>query len=170
MFLELIATVFAGIGAAGVVLLVNRLGGGRLPKWVMPVAAGLTMIGVTIASEQGWASRTMAELPPEMTVLREVEHRAPWKPWTYLYPQVTRLIVLDTASVQTKPDAPAVRLADLYLFGRWQRPSRVPQLVDCDRRARADVSDITLADPSQAAWVALPQDDPLIARLCPATD
>ena len=33
MFVELIAAFVAGIAAAGVVMLVNRLLGGRLPRW-----------------------------------------------------------------------------------------------------------------------------------------
>ena len=38
MFLELIAVIFAGIAAAGVVMLLNRTLKGRLPRWMAPVA------------------------------------------------------------------------------------------------------------------------------------
>ena len=40
MFWELIATLMAGFAAAGVVLLLNKILRGRLPKWAMPIAAG----------------------------------------------------------------------------------------------------------------------------------
>ena len=37
MFIELIATIFAGIACAGVMLLLTRTVGRRLPKWLVPV-------------------------------------------------------------------------------------------------------------------------------------
>ena len=52
MFLELIATVFAGLAMAGVVMLVNRTSGGRLPRWTAPVAAGLAMITATVSNSK----------------------------------------------------------------------------------------------------------------------
>lgn len=166
MFLELIATFVAAVGAVGIVLLINRLTGGRLPKWAMPVAAGLTMIAMTIWMEYSWAARTTAELPEGMTVVEEVEGKGGWRPWTYFAPQVTRLIALDVSGIQTNPDAPDIRLVDLYLFARWRAPARVPQLVDCINLVRADVSDAALADPGAATWIETEPSDPLIARSC----
>ena len=81
-------------------------------------------------------------------------------------PQVTRLMVLDRAGVQTNPAAPSILLADVYLFGRWAPVIKHPQLVDCANAARADVTEAALADPSQAAWMTVGAEDPLIAALC----
>jgi len=58
MFLELIATVTVGIGTGGIVVLINKATRGRLPRWLVPVAAGLSMIGFTLWSEYSWAGRT----------------------------------------------------------------------------------------------------------------
>ncbi len=38
MFFEMVATLVSGFAGAGVVLLLNKISGGRLPKWAMPVA------------------------------------------------------------------------------------------------------------------------------------
>ena len=164
MFLELIATFAAGFGAAGVVLLINMMTKGRLPKWVMPVAAGLTMIGVGVSNEYTWGARTEAGMPDGIVVVEEVTERQWYRPWSYAVPLVTRMAALDTASVQTNPDAPEVRLADLYLFARWQPAVKIPQLMHCADKARADVTDATLADPSTAAWQSAP--DAMIAQAC----
>ncbi len=43
MFLELIAVIVAGIAGAGVMMLIARVSGGRIPKWFIPVAAGAAM-------------------------------------------------------------------------------------------------------------------------------
>lgn len=169
MFLELIATFAAALGVAGIVLILNRLTGGRLPKWAMPVAAGLTILGFTIWSEYTWARRTIAELPEGAVVVEQVSDSAIYKPWTYLAPQVTRMIVLDIAGMQTNPDTPDIRLIELYFFARWRAPQHVPQLVDCARVARADVADAALADPATADWVDLHSDDPIIRQSCKST-
>ena len=58
MFVELIATIVAGIACAGLVMPLNISTGRRLPKWMMPVAAGLGMIGMTISNEYTWYART----------------------------------------------------------------------------------------------------------------
>ncbi|MEL7115964.1 MAG: hypothetical protein AAGP08_10295, partial [Pseudomonadota bacterium] len=72
MFIELIATFVAGLGAAGLVLVINMLTKGRLPKWVMPVAAGAAMIGVAISNEYTWGARTADGLPDGLVVVEEV--------------------------------------------------------------------------------------------------
>lgn len=166
MFLELIATFAAGLGAAGLVLLVNLATKGRLPRWVMPVAAGAAMIGTTISSEMTWASRTVEGLPEGIAVSDTVTETAWWRPWTYVWPQATRLMAVDTATARSNDAAPETRLVDLYLFARWQAPVKVPQLIDCAAGARADVTDAALADPGAADWRALPDGSDLVKLAC----
>ena len=152
MFLELIATFAAGFGAAGVMLLLNMLTRGRLPRWAMPVAAGLAMIGVTIANEYSWGSRTADALPEGVVVIEDVTQSAWWRPWSYVWPQTVRLMALDTAAIQTRADQPDLKLVDLYLFARWQPPAKAQQLLNCTAALRADATVTALSDPSQATW------------------
>lgn len=166
MFFELIATFAAGIAAAGLALIAGHISGGRLPRWLTPVLAGTAMLGYAIWSEYSWAARTTQALPEGVEVLLTVEETRLWKPWTYLVPQVTRIMALDRASVQTNAQAPGIVLADLYLFARWTSPAKRPQLVDCAKSARADVSTAALSDPSTAAWRRAGGDDPLMKALC----
>jgi len=168
MFFELIATFAAGIAAAGLALIAGHLSGGRLPRWITPVAAGAAMLGYAIWSEYTWAERTVQGLPDGVEVLTTVEETRFWKPWTYVVPQTTRIMALDRQGVQTKPDADGILLADVYLFARWTPPAKRPQLVDCAEGARADVSTAALADPDNATWRSVAGDDPLIEALCPS--
>lgn len=168
MFFELIATFAAGIAAAGLALIAGHLTGGRLPRWITPVAAGAAMLGYAVWSEYTWAERTVQGLPDGVEVLSTVEETRFWKPWTYVVPQTTRIMALDVSGVQTKPDADGILLADVYLFARWTPPAKRPQLVDCAAGARADVSTAALADPAKATWRSLGGDDPLIEALCPS--
>ena len=166
MFLELIATFAVGIGAAGIALVLGHLSRGRLPRYSAPFAAGIAMLCYVVWSEYTWANRTLGTLPDSVEVVSAVEESKPWKPWSYIVPQVTRMMVLDRAGVQTNPTAPEILLADIYLFGRWAAPMMRPQLVDCANAARADVSEVALADPSQAEWIAVGLEDPVIEALC----
>jgi len=166
MFFELIATFAAGAVAAGLALIAGHLSGGRLPKWTTPVMAGAAMLGYAIWSEYSWAGRTTDGLPEGVEVLVTVEETRFWKPWTYVIPQTTRIMALDRESVQTNPDAPGILLADLYFFARWTPPAKRPQLVNCAEGARADVSGAALADPSEATWRSMDEDDPLSEALC----
>ncbi|MDE0520974.1 MAG: hypothetical protein OXH79_03355 [Boseongicola sp.] len=152
MFVELIATFVAGLGAAGVVLLINLATRDLLPRWAMPAAAGAGMIGLAVALEMTWASRTIEGLPQGVAVADTVSESAWYRPWTYLWPQTTRIMAIDTDTVRKNEAAPDTRLIEVYLLARWQPTQRVPQLIDCATGARADVTDITLADPAAANW------------------
>ncbi|MEO1000433.1 MAG: hypothetical protein AAFW69_07505 [Pseudomonadota bacterium] len=168
MFYELIATFAAGFAAAGVVLLLNRLVGRRLPRWLMPVAAGAAMLAFTIWSEYDWASRTVAGLPEGVVVVRTVEVSRWWKPWTFVAPQTTGFLAVDAAAQRVRDAAPELRLVSLYAFQRWQPPAEIYQIVDCNRAARADVSgpDDLSAELPDGAWITLGPEDPLIRSVC----
>ncbi|MEM6374779.1 MAG: hypothetical protein AAF686_00975 [Pseudomonadota bacterium] len=152
MFLELIATFAAGFGAAGLVLAINIITKGRLPKWAMPVAAGAAMIGVGISNEYSWGARTVGGLPEGVVVVEKVEESNWYRPWSFVVPMTARLVALDTASVQTNSEIADLRLADIYLFARWQPPARVPQLINCTNSMRANATPEILADTRTAEW------------------
>jgi len=48
MFWHLIAAIVAGVAGAGIGLLLRSLTRKRLPKWIIPVCAGLGMLSYTI--------------------------------------------------------------------------------------------------------------------------
>ncbi|EEE38184.1 hypothetical protein RKLH11_2025 [Rhodobacteraceae bacterium KLH11] len=170
MFLELIGTVFAGFAFAGVVMVVNKLSGGRLPKWAAPVAAGIGMIAMTITSEYSWYNRTKDQLPDSLTIVQEVESRAFYRPWTYAVPFVDRFAAIDTVSVRRNDSIPDQRLVDLYFFGRWAPVSKIPVAVNCAENSRANLVDgAEFADDGRlvnAGWVKAGQNDPVIEATC----
>ena len=164
MFLELIATFAAAFAAAGMVLALNLITKGRLPRWAMPVAAGAAMLLVAVANEYSWGTRTIAGMPDGVEVVQEVQQSRWYKPWSYVAPQTVRLVAVDTESIQTNAELPGVKLVDMYLFARWQPPAQAPQLIRCAESSRADVTQATLADPTAAVW--LPAEPDLIAAAC----
>ncbi|MBS8225621.1 hypothetical protein [Vannielia litorea] len=172
MFVELIATLFAGVGCAGIAMLLNRLTGRRLPKWVMPIAAGAGMIGMTIYNEYTWYERTSARLPEGVTVAMTVEEQSWLRPWTQAWPYTKRFVAVDTGSARRNAALPDQHLLDLYFFGRWAPVNRAPLLLDCAARRSAlllDGADFgedgAVAD---ADWQAVPEGDPIHRIVCEA--
>jgi hypothetical protein len=172
MLFELIAVIVAGFAGAGLALLLGRILRGRLPKWVMPVAAGAAMLAVTISNEYGWYPRTAQGLPEGLEVAMTVEDTAPYRPWTYAKPFVSRFLAVDRNSARTNDAQPGVVLADVYAFARWTPPSRVTVAVDCAAGRRAEITggasfgaDGTLLD---IPWRDVGAEDEILAAFCDA--
>ena len=170
MFLELLAVIFAGVAGAGIMMVIIRATGQRLPKWLTPVAAGTVMIAVSVSSEYSWFGRTKASLPQGLEVIETVETSALWRPWTYAVPITERFVALDTASIQTNPTQPELRLGQIYFYGRWSPLNRLNVATDCQANRRAAlIGGITFADNGAlvgAEWVSAPKGDPLIEAMC----
>ncbi|MCK8483692.1 hypothetical protein MUY21_06540 [Aliiroseovarius sp. S2029] len=170
MFYEIVATLVSAFVGAGLVLALNKLTGGRLPKWAMPVGAGLAMIVTTVANEYAWYERTRDLLPEGMTVVMEVENNSLYRPWTYVVPFVERFAALDEQSLRTHQAQPALRMVDLVFMGRWSAPEKMVVLGNCDTHQRAPLIDAvsfdTSGEVSGVDWVTVPADDPILTAIC----
>ncbi len=170
MFVELIATVFAGIACAGIAMLLNRITGRRLPKWIMPVVAGLGMIGMTISNEYTWFDRTAERLPEDVEIAMTVDEQSWLRPWTQLWPYTKRFVAVDTGTARMNESLPDQRLADLYFFGRWSPVNKAPMLFDCkDARSALLIDGAEFADDGavvNADWQNMPDGDPILKLVC----
>ncbi|PTW51606.1 hypothetical protein [Rhodovulum kholense] len=170
MYIELIAIIVAGIGTGGLVLVVNRLTGRRLPRFAVPLAAAVAMLAYALWSEHTWGARTVASLPEGVVEVTHVDETIAWKPWTLVAPVTTRLMAANLIGAQSRPDAPEVRLVELYLLARWHAARTVTVLIDCAAPARAEATDATLTDPAVADWQPLAPGDPLVRAICVPQD
>ncbi|MCH8500227.1 MAG: hypothetical protein LAT63_17280 [Marinobacter sp.] len=118
MFWNLVATLFAGLGAAGIALAIRSLSRKRAPKWMIPVFAAIGMLSYQIYNEYTWFDHKQTLLPPEAIVIATEERRIAWRPWSYLVPQVTSFTVLDTQSIRR--ELPQEDVAQFYLY-RFER-------------------------------------------------
>ncbi|WP_111413214.1 hypothetical protein [Billgrantia lactosivorans] len=99
MIWHLIAAVFAGLGAAGIGLLLRLASGKRLPKWIIPACAGLGMLGYQIHYEYSWYDHKRSQLPATTRVVDTQQDSMVWRPWTYLYPMTVGFSVVDQSSM-----------------------------------------------------------------------
>ena len=170
MFLELVGVIFAGVAMAGVVMILNRLVGGRIPKWMMPVAAGLAMIGATISNEYSWFERTGAGLPEGVDIVASFEKKGAMRPWTYVAPYTDKFAALDRLSLRENDAHPDMKILDLLLFARWSAVQKVPMVFDCAAGSQAALiegtdfeNDTALGD---VDWFTPPSDDPIQTAAC----
>lgn len=163
MFLELIAVIVAGLAGAGVMMLITRIAGGRIPKWMVPVAAGAAMLGTTISSEYSWYERTSSALPEGLKVVETAESTAIYRPWTYFAPYTDRFIALDTGNVRSNTENANLFMADLYFFRRWSPVQSVELMVNCETAQRADPA---FGDGGDPVWRSTNGDDPIVSGVC----
>lgn len=119
MIWHLIAAVFAGLGAAGVALLLRKLSRNRLPKWIIPAFAGAAMLAFQLGIEYSWINTKQAQLPVGSQIVDTTESRYFWRPWTYLVPMTTGFAVVEPERIQAHY-IEGESLAEFYVY-RFER-------------------------------------------------
>ncbi|WP_284165008.1 hypothetical protein [Frigidibacter sp. SD6-1] len=172
MALELIAALAAAFALAGIAMLARRLSGGRMPRWIVPAAAGIGLIGFTIWSEYDWYHRATADLPEGVTVVWQDRGAMPLRPWTYLFPLTTHFVALDRREMAAHPVRPELRMAQVYDFGRWRPVQAALMVFDCagGRHALLTAGAEVTAEGtlSGADWTVPAADDPVLKAACGA--
>ncbi|MEZ5863823.1 MAG: hypothetical protein R3D25_07010 [Geminicoccaceae bacterium] len=173
MIWNLIGTLVLGVATASVVFILCRLLGRPPPRWLLPAAAGLAMLGFHIWTDYSWFARTAAELPDHVVVAQGYPSSNPLQPWTLVVPRIDRFSAVDTSRIRHNPEVPDMAMAVVYLVARWNPTIEANQLYDCATPRRADVGVDTQMDaegrPVDPDWVALPADDPVRRTVCDAS-
>jgi hypothetical protein len=172
MLFELIAAVVSGVALAGVAMLLRWLSRGLLPKWIVPVMAGLGMLSYSIWSEYSWFDRMNLALPGIVASWKN-EQTAFWRPWSYIEPVTTRFTAVDLKTAKRHPNQPGLVMVDILLLARWQPVTPVKVVFDCQNARRADLIDgnVSIADDGRlvgAEWVTLDAQDPALKIACTA--
>ena len=170
MGIELIAAFAAAVACAGVAMVLRKLSGGRLPKWFTPAAAGAGMIGFAVWSEYDWFDRLEAGLPEGVAIVWKDDSPSPLRPWTMVIPMTKGFTAMDTRRLAPHPDNPALVLAPVYAFARWQSVKEAFMVVDCTARQSALLTEGVAIDAqgqlTGAAWTPLAEDDPIGPAAC----
>jgi hypothetical protein len=169
MVFDFIGAFLTGFGLMGVVMLLNRLTGQRLGGWIYPAIVALGMVGYTVWAEYSWAARTM-ETQPQLRLASQSGDAVFYRPWTFIWPHVTRITAVDVLETRVHPAQPDLVLTRVVLIARWQPVRAVISVFDCEAGARADLGpEVTLnADGTLegADWVALESDNAVLVTAC----
>lgn len=170
MGIELIAAFVAAIACAGVAMLLRKLSGGRLPKWIVPAAAGAGMIGFAVWNEYDWFPRMEAGLPEGVTVVWQDDSPSPLRPWTMLVPMTKAFTAMDTRRLAPHPENEALVLAPVYAFARWQAVREGFMVVDCATRQTALLTEGVSIDEGGkligASWTPMVDEDAIGRAAC----
>jgi len=140
------------------------------PKFLVPVVAGIGLIGTTVWLEYDWFKRVSAELPPGFVVVNAQAASNPMRPWTYLAPITTRFTALDGTKLARHPDQATMRIAPVFGFARWQNPQNSLMVFDCALNRRTPVVAGMQIDAAGvltgAEWIILKKRDELQDAAC----
>ncbi len=170
MYVDIITIIAAGFAAAGLVLIMNKVLGGRLPRWVIPAGAGAGMILMSLTNEYRWYPRTLNLLPEGYEVISTAQHSAVYSPWTFVVPYVDRFAAIDVAGAQSLPAQPDFRLSGVIVFTRWSPVQRRPVVFDCAQGRSALLDPVAMFNDDGtvrvAIWDQTGADDPATAAIC----
>jgi hypothetical protein len=171
MLWDVIATIVSGVGAAGIALLIVKLSARRAPRYLVPFFAAAGMLGFQIYSEYQWFDHQQSLLPEGVVVVKAVAESTPWRPWSYLQPQIIRFIALDVKNASANQQNSQLMLATLYLFERRSPAIAVKQVIHCGLKHRADFNDALTIPAVGAAldqsWHPISDDEQALLQVCP---
>ncbi|MCA0042207.1 hypothetical protein [Celeribacter litoreus] len=168
MLLEFIATISAGVGAAGIILGLQKVTKSNFPKWLMPSCAGVAMLAFSVWSDYSWASRAEQNLGTDPVVAVTIDKRQVWRPWTFIVPVTTRFIALERDGAEIKGETV---VTEMYLASRREQSAIVPVAFDCHELQRAEATGLpegawTEDDLATLAWIDVEEDDPTLRTAC----
>lgn len=170
MLMDFIATIASGAGMAGCVLILNRLTGKRLPRWILPASIGAAMVIFSIWREYTWYPQVRAQLPEGVVIATAPADRVVYRPWTYIFPLITRFVAVDRTEMFRSESNPDMFVASAVVIQRWTATHRVPMAFDCAGMRRADLfegADLSAGGTLTGAdWRQVDQSDALLRAAC----
>lgn len=167
MFWTFIATVFCGLGAAGIALGIRGITRNKAPRWLIPVFAGAGMLGYLIYGEYTWYDHKQTLLPEEAVVVDTENKGIVWRPWTFVFPYVTAFSTVDVKSISHDTGNPDIVRFTLYRFEQKlaDAVSHRIHIMNCSTRELVPLgSDGT---PRVDNMKVLASADPLVQTVCP---
>ena len=166
MFWTFVATVFCGLGAAGIALGIRFLTRKMAPKWIIPVFAGAGMLGYLIYGEYIWYDNKQTRLPDEAAVVSTEREGIFWRPWSLVYPYVTAFSTVDKNSIARDTNNPDIVRFTLYRFEQkiTDTVAHRVHIINCGTREVVPIgSDGT---PRVDNMKVLERNDPLYSTVC----
>lgn len=140
------------------------------PQWLIPVVAGIGLIGTTVYLEYDWFKRVSAELPPGFVVVDAEATSNPMRPWTFLAPITTSFTALDRTKLARHPTVATLVTGQVFGFARWQNPQSALMVFDCAGNRRTPVIEGMQIDEAGVLtggeWVVLETGDELQEAAC----
>ena len=166
MFCNFVATILCGVAAAGIAMVIRTATAKKAPRWLVPVFAGLGMMGYQIYMEYNWYDQMTARMPASSVVVATEAQAEFWRPWSFAFPQINRITVLDQDSITRSPASPDTARFQLYHFRQTYggRVSKGTWLLNCPSRELVALNEDGTPDTDQMRKLAT--DNNLLQEVC----
>ncbi|QEY59552.1 hypothetical protein FXF61_10470 [Pseudomonas sp. C27(2019)] len=104
MIWHLLAVFIIGLCVGALAFLLRKLSRNTLPSWIIPVCAGLGMLGYLAYYDYSWFEFKRSQLPAESVVVGQTRGSSFFRPWSYLIPSVSSFVVLDGTVRESQQD------------------------------------------------------------------
>ena len=170
MLFDFIAAAAAGFGLAGIAMLLRHLTRGLLPRWIVPLTAGVGMFGYAVWNEYTWFDRVTGAFGEGVVVVSAPSESQFYRPWTYVKPLTLRFVAWDGVNVLRSTEVPGLLQGDAVIVHRWQETQRVRMAFDCVAGRQVTLMEGASLAPdgtlTNAKWQEAAADDPLQPVAC----
>ncbi|MBS7325387.1 MAG: hypothetical protein KIG85_02045 [Thiopseudomonas sp.] len=153
MLIKLLIAAAVAFFAAGIAQYARILTRKKLPRWIVPAAAGLGILGYQIYMEYSWFERTRARLPDSAVVTEVRKVPAFWRPWTFVVPLQMGFSVVDSSQIQlAHSDGERIARFRLYSFEQAfiDRSEQRGYLLNCSNSVLVPLDDAETPQPEKA--------------------
>ncbi|WP_323752842.1 hypothetical protein [Marinobacter sp.] len=168
MFWNFVATILCGLGAAGIALGIRAITAKKAPRWIIPVFAGLGMLGYLVYGEYSWYDHKQSLLPDEAVVVDTEREQLFFRPWTFVFPYVTAFSAVDVESIARDTEDTQIVRFTLYRFEQTvtDAVSHRVHLINCQTQELVPLA--SNGSPRVDNMKRLNNNDPLLNTVCGA--
>lgn len=153
MIWQLLTAAGVAFLAAGIAQYARLLTAKKLPRWIVPAAAGLGILGYQIYMEYSWSERMQQQLPAGSVITETRATPAFWRPWTFVVPMTMGFSVVDTNQLQALDNA-GERIVRFRLYNFEQafidHVEQTGYLLNCESGVLVPLNEAGTPQPSQA--------------------
>lgn len=102
-----------------------------LPRFILPLLAGATLLSFNAYMRYTWSDRTVDGLPSEVVLLKEYRSASLFEPWTFLAPRVSHFIAADTTQTRLNEKMPDIIMGATVMMQEHQPTINMTVLVNC---------------------------------------
>ncbi|TDQ39367.1 hypothetical protein [Thiopseudomonas denitrificans] len=118
---HLIAVFISGLSMGGLAYLARKLSRNRLPSWIIPVAAGVSMFGYLAVYDYTWYGYKTEQVritqpSDDLVFFGEKQERSFFKPWSVIRPAINSFFIFDGNSKTVEQDNQVIVEYFLYEF------------------------------------------------------
>lgn len=105
----------------------------QLPKFLLPMVAGITLFSFNIYMSYSWFDRTAASYGDDIVVLKEYRSSSIFAPWTTVVPRVSHFLAINAKQEPKQVGDSGIIQGAVVMIQEYVDPLNMTVLVDCQK-------------------------------------